>query len=125
MLCYNAPNEGVSLMMIVEEPISIDELRRLAQTFGQLVKAVVDVKQEVLVIDAELHADEEAFLLEAGSQQEDLWGINFYPDSPGEDFIEYDSMINLRPAFGNSSRGVDDPSIREKIQQIVLRKILQ
>jgi len=111
-------------MYIVESTVSRSELQQLAsQTFGDLVKAVVDVEKEILVIDAELHADEEEFLLEQGSRQEDLWGINLYPHRPDEAFIEFDSMINLRPSFGNASRGVDDPRTRERIVQIVLGKV--
>jgi len=113
-------------MHIVESTVSRSALQRLAsQTFGDLVKAVVDVDKAILVIDAELHADEEEFLLEQGSRQENLWGINLYPNKPGEEFIEFDSMINLRPSFGNASRGVDDPRTRERIIQIVLSKVTQ
>jgi len=111
-------------MYIVESTVSRSELQRLAsQTFGELVKAVVDVEKELLVIDADLHADEEELLLEQGSRQEDLWGINLYPNKPEEEFIEFDSMINLRPSFGNSSRGVDDLQTRERIVQIVFSKV--
>ena len=51
------------------------------------MKAVVDVKQEIIVIDAELHADEEELLLDQGSRQEDLWGINLYPHLPEDDLL--------------------------------------
>lgn len=90
-----------------------------ANRFGDLVKAVVDVKRERMAIDAELHADEEALLLDDGSDQADLWGINLYPELEGEDFIEFDSMINLRPSRGNRTRGVEDPALRERIRVIV------
>jgi Protein of unknown function (DUF5674) len=87
--------------------------------FGDLVKAVVDIRREVMAVDAELHADEEAFLLGEGSAHEDLWGINLYPALHGNDFVEFDSMINLRPSRGNRSRGVEDAAIRERILTIV------
>lgn len=89
------------------------------QSFGNLVKAVVDVAKEIMVVDAGLHADEEALLLSTGSKQNDLWGINLYPDLRGEQFIEFDSMINLRPNTGNLSRGVDDEQIKSNIIRIV------
>jgi hypothetical protein len=83
-------------MKIVKESISIGELQEMSKTmFGNLVKAVVDVEKEVMAVDADLHADEESLLLENGSKQEKLWGINFYPELTGDDFIEFDSMINL------------------------------
>jgi hypothetical protein len=111
-------------MIIVEKEISVDGLRVMAKnTFGNFVKAVVDVDREIMAVDAELHADEEACLLEDGSKQEDIWGINLYPDLEGDDFIEFDSMINLRPAFGNMSRDVDDPKTRERITNIVMKLV--
>ncbi|NOY50094.1 MAG: hypothetical protein GXO88_05990 [Chlorobi bacterium] len=95
-----------------------------AKTFGELVKAVVDVEKGVMVVDAELHADEEKTLIEIGSKQENLWGINLYPDDE-DDFIEFDSMINLRPSWGNSSRGVDDKDVKESIINIVEQLVIK
>lgn len=106
-------------MKILDEPITVDELKHIAaDSFGDLVKAVVDVRRRLIAIDAELHADLEAFLIENGSRQQDLWGINFYPGLEGEDFIEFDSMINMRPSQGNMSRGVDDEGVRAAIIKI-------
>ncbi len=114
-------------MFIVQQPISLEELQQLANpSFGDIVKAVVDVEQEIIVIDADLHADEEELLLEEhSSKQENLWGINLHPGLPVNKFIEFDSMINLRPSFGNASRGVDDPKIRKRIKQIVSRMVIR
>jgi hypothetical protein len=107
-------------MRILEHPISLEELKAMAEgLFGNLVKAVVDVERRIMALDGELHADEEALLLENGSRQGSLWGINIYPELEGPDRIEFDSMINIRPSQGNRSRGVDDPEIREKITPIV------
>ena len=107
-------------MKFIDSTITTAELQKMAEKmFGQLVKAVVDIDKEVMVVDAEMHADEEGVLLEHGSQQNNLWGINLYPDKTEEDWIEFDSMINLRPGWGNKSRGVDDPRTREKIITIV------
>jgi hypothetical protein len=107
-------------MKLVDQPIAMPELKQLAEKkFGNFVKAVVDLKQKIMAIDADLHADEESLLLEKGAKQEDLWGINLYPGLTGEDFIEFDSMINLRPAQGNRSRNVEDPAVRQKIVSTV------
>ena len=103
-------------MKIIRDKITLAELNEMAsKSFGQLVKAVVDVEKEIMVVDAELHADEEAVLLEEGSEQSNLWGINIYPQVAGENFIEFDSMINLRPSQGNRSREVEDPETRRRI----------
>lgn len=87
--------------------------------FGDLLKAVADVRRRVMAVGGELHSDEEAALLEDGSRQEDLWGINVYPAERGDEWIEFDSVINIRPSQGNRSRGVEDPRLREAIREIV------
>jgi hypothetical protein len=98
----------------------MDEVRRLAAgRFGDMVKGVVDLERRVILLDAELHADQEAALLAEGSVQRNLWGINLYPDVDGPDWLEFDSMINLRPSFGNRSRGVDDGATQDAIRALV------
>lgn len=111
-------------MKIIREQISKDELTAVAkEQFGNLVKAVVDVGRGVMAIGGELHADEEALLLQDGSRQKDLWGINLYPEKSGEEWIEFDSIINLRPSQENPSRGIEDPQVRDKIRQIVQKLV--
>lgn len=113
-------------MKIITDKITIAELVALAEKmFGNLVKAVVDVQKEIMAVDAELHVDLETRLLANGSKQENLWGINLYPEMSGQDFIEFDSMINLKPAQGNRTRGVESPEIQEKIRQIVNKIVIK
>jgi hypothetical protein len=119
--CYRTRYQA---MKIIEKSITLDELKTMAgQGFGDLIKAAVDIATGVMAIDGELHADEEALLLEKGSHQADLWGSNIYPGLAGRDRIEFDSLINIRPSQGNRSRGVDDPLIKEKISQIMARLV--
>lgn len=85
-----------------------------------MVKAVVDVTRRVIAIGGAMHADEEATLLQDGSRQADLWGINLYPSEHGTDaWIAFESMTNIRPAQGNRSRGVDDPTAQAAIRRMV------
>jgi len=94
-----------------------------AGMFGNLVKAVIDVDRELLALDAELHSDLEALLIENGSKQKNLWGINLYPEMTSDNFVEFDSMINMRPSQGNKSRGVDSGEMRKKILEIISKKV--
>lgn len=111
-------------MKIVTGLLSAVELKEMsARIFGDMVKAVVDVEREVIALDAELHSDLEALLLEDGSRQKDLWGINIYPEAMAGDRIEFDSLINMRPSQGNKSRGVDSGDLRRKILAIVGKRI--
>ena len=108
------------------EKITITELSEMAANmYGNLVKGMVDLNKKILVVDAEMHADEEQMLIESGSAQNDLWGINLYPEKFGEDeFIEFDSMINIRPRQNNMSRGVEDESIRNQITALINEKVV-
>ena len=112
------------LKIIVQKKLTRAELAKISKNFfGEMVKGVVDVERGILAIDAELHADIEVFLLEKGSKQQDLWGINLYHELFGDDFIEFDSLINIRPSQNNRSRGVESEAVREKIIEIVRVKI--
>lgn len=113
-------------MHVVQGTVSVNELKELAKNmYGNLVKAVVDIEQELMVIDAELHADQEEYLLEQyESQQSNLWGINLHPDKFGTpEFVEFDSMINMRPGEGNPSRSVENPQIQKIIRAVVMKKV--
>lgn len=107
-------------MKIIKDTITIKELEEMSgNMFDNFVKAVVDIKKEIMAVDAPMHSDEEAELIKSGSKQENLWGINLYPKESGDNFIEFDSMINLKPNQNNRSRGVENKKIRQRIIQIV------
>lgn len=111
---------------IVKEPVKRKELADMAKSgFGDVVKAAVDIEKEIMAVGGEMHMDELVLLIEQeGSKQEHVWGINLYPERIGDGFIEFDSMINLKPAFGNRTRHVDDPSIREKVETVADKLVL-
>lgn len=107
-------------LLIVREPLARADLAAIAaRGFGDMIKGVVDVARGIMAIGAELHADEEAALLDDGSRQPDLWGINLFPDDASDEWIEFDSMTNVRPGQGNRSRGVDDEALRTSIRRVV------
>ena len=116
--------QGVLVVKIISEQLERDELGRMASgMFGNMVKAVVDVDRELLAVDAELHADLESLLIEHGSRQRSLWGINLYPEMKGDDFVEFDSLINVRPSQGNRSRYVESAQTRERIMRVIAKRI--
>ena len=111
-------------IILVSESTNLAELKTLAQKrFGDMVKGVVDLEKGIMALGAELHADEEAFLLSKGCKQENLWGINLYVDLPMPEMLEYDSMINIRPRQNNRSRSVEDTLVREKIFALVNKMV--
>ena len=106
-------------ILLLEERIEPAELARLvALFFEDMVKLVVDVRRGIAAVGGALHADAEAVLLEAGSEQQDLWGANYYPGRGEEGCIEYTSLINIRPAQGNRSMEVEEAAVRDRIREL-------
>jgi hypothetical protein len=110
---------------IISSPIPLSELKTIAENqFKYMVKAVVNIESGEMSIGGELHSDEEKVMIENGSPQENLWGINIYPEQTGEDRVEFDSMINLRPYAGNNTRGVENIEIQKRIIEIINKLII-
>jgi hypothetical protein len=110
---------------IIKEPITREGLKKIAeQKFGDLVKAAVDIEQGIMAVGGELHIDEELLLIDKeGSIARNIWGINIYPEEVGNSFVEFDSMINLKPNEGNRSRDIDNPEIKKKVTEIVKKLV--
>lgn len=114
-------------MKIIKDKIEISELKKMAEKmFGNFVKAMVDIEKETMAVDAPLHSDLMDFLIEKeSSEHQNLWGINIHLNEIEKDFIEFDSMMNLKPALGNKTRGVEDENIRKKIIEIVNKLVIK
>ena len=111
-------------ILILREPIAISDLRGLvAAPFGDMVKFVADVERGLIAIGGQMHADAEHVLLDTGSEQQSLWGGNYFPGRGAEGCIEYTSFINIRPAQGNRGMELVDPGLREKIRALVHRLV--
>lgn len=114
---------GKSIRFVTsEKPIRLSEIKSIAhEGFGEMVKAVVDIKQNLMVISGELqHTDEEEWLLEwAISDQDYLWGVKIYPDKKHENFVEFTSQINIKSPQGNNTQEIKDPKIRQKITFVI------
>lgn len=113
-------------MEIVKNSITIAQLKEMAKHMhDNLVKAMVDVEKGIMAADAALHADLMQLLIDQENcEPKNLWGINLFPDKNGNDFVEFDSMMNIKPALGNRTRGVKDPAVREKIMAIVTNLVI-
>ncbi|MFA6215171.1 MAG: DUF5674 family protein [Patescibacteria group bacterium] len=105
---------------IIKEKISLSEVKQAAEeSYGDMVKAVVDIKKEIFALGGDLHADAEEILLQAGSDQHDLWGINLYPENSRQDLIIFSSLINISPKRENRSMMIEIPEVKEKIRKII------
>ncbi|MBI4864869.1 MAG: hypothetical protein HY815_32115 [Candidatus Riflebacteria bacterium] len=105
--------------MVLDRRITEPDLKRLVGLFfHDMVKYVVDVRQRIVAIGGELHAEGEEVLLERGSRQQDLWGANYYPGRGPDLCIEFTALINIRPSQGNRSMEVQSAAIRQSIRDV-------
>ena len=109
--CYN-----LSMIIILDKKITQEELKTVSEDLDGYIKFVVDLEKDNLAAGGKWHVEAEQVLLKNGSIQENLWGGGLDLETGGLDF---DSMINIRPAQGNSSREVLSPEIRSQMQRIV------
>ena len=107
-------------MIIIEKPTSLNVLWiKRDIDFTELMKVVIDISRGILAIDAEMHADLEELLIENGSEQQNLWGANVYPNRINDDFIEYTSFLNIRPSHNNRSMEIQDNEIKLRVKKII------
>lgn len=105
---------------ILNKKISKEELEEIAKlNYGHMIKGVADIRQNMVALGGQLHADAEAQMLEAGSKQIDLWGFNLHINQPLDKRIQYTSMINIRPYHGNHGLEITDASIKTAVKKVV------
>lgn len=108
------------MIHIIRERASPAQMQEMLHTLGHYVKLAVDVRRQILAGGGPLHADCESMLLEDGSQQPDVWGADWIPDTQE---VTYESLINIRPRQGNRGLELRDPALREQIERIVREKL--
>lgn len=108
-------------IQIVRDKMQKADLKKIAEEWGSdFVKGVVDVEKGIMAIGGEFHADEETLLIEREeSERKNLWGVNLYPNRSEEEWVGFDSLINIRPSQGNRSMNVDDRDTLEKIKKVI------
>ncbi|HSB05824.1 MAG TPA: DUF5674 family protein [Thermodesulfobacteriota bacterium] len=106
---------------IIRQPATENEIQEMLEELETYIKLAVDIKREIVAGGGEYHADCEEILLEDGSQQEDIWGADWYPDSRT---VGFGALINIRPGQGNRGMEIESQELRQRIEKIV-RQLLE
>ena len=97
------------------------QVEEMLETLETYIKLAVDIEMGVLAGGSSLHADCEAVLIEDDSQQENIWGADWIPETQE---VRFEALINIRPRQNNRSMTIQDAAIRQRVEQIV-RSILE
>jgi hypothetical protein len=103
------------MIHLLRELASPTQIQEMLLEYDKMIKIVVDIRRRVLSGGGEMHSDCESVLLEDGSEQDDLWGANWYP---AEQRIEFESLINIRPRLGNRDVVIQDENIRRQVESV-------
>lgn len=112
-------------IIIIEKTVPIAELEKISKEYyAPMIKGVVDIEREIVAFGGEYHIDANQKLIELGYEQKNIWGFNIHLEKLREQWIEYISLINIRPAANNLDMEVQDPEIRARMKEIVNKKII-
>ncbi len=100
---------------LLNEKATPAQIQEMLERYENMIKIVVDIRRRVLSGGGEMHADCESILLDDGSEQDDLWGANWYPN---EQRIEFESLINIRPRLGNRNILIQDENLRRQVESV-------
>jgi hypothetical protein len=108
------------MIYILHAKVNAKQVTEMLKEYESMIKIVVDIRRRILAGGGEMHSDCESMLLEDGSEQDDLWGANWYP---AEQNIVFESLINIRPRLGNRSILIQSDELRGQVESIT-REIL-
>ena len=108
------------MIHLLKEKVVPVQIQDMLQEYENMIKIVVDIRRRFLSGGGEMHSDCKSKLLEDGSEQDDLWGANWYPN---EQRIEFESLINIRPRLGNRNILIQDEYLRKQVESVT-REIL-
>lgn len=103
------------MVLLLRDQVTQQQMQELLAEQQGMIKLVVDIRRRILAAGGDMHADCESALLDDGSEQDDLWGANWFP---GERRIAFESLINIRPRLGNRSIIIQDEALRRQVEDI-------
>jgi hypothetical protein len=103
-------------VLLIRKKASNQEIEAMLKALETYIKVAVDIKREILAGGGVMHADCEAALIENGSEQKDIWGANWDPETKA---IRYEALINIRPRDHNTQMEIKDFGIRSEVKRIM------
>ena len=111
-------------IQILDNKISIEEVKKLADLwYGTMIKGTVDIELGRVALGGDYHIESSEMLTASGSKFEDVWGFNIRFEENPNGVLEFDSMVNIKPNFGNRSRNISNNEIIEKATKVIYKFI--
>jgi Protein of unknown function (DUF5674) len=101
---------------IITKPTKLEELIGEVFVYDEMIKGVVDIKNEKLAMGGEFHAHSEKMLINNGSDSDNCWGFSIYFDNRE---VVYKSQVNIKPQLNNETKEIKDPLIIEQMKKVI------
>jgi hypothetical protein len=119
-VCHSRQRYNLIMIHLLRAKATSEQLAQMSNEYESMIKIVVDIRRRILAGGGEMHSDCESVLLDDGSEQDDLWGANWYP---ADQEIVFESLINIRPRLGNRGILIQSEDLRQQVESIT-REIL-
>lgn len=103
------------MIIIKDEPFTLDEIEKLKEEFDVYIKTVIDIDKKICSAGMDRHFQGEEILLSQGSKQGDIWGGGIDLEVKT---VDYNSMINIRPNDNNHSNEIQDEDLRKEYEKL-------
>ena len=109
------------MIYILRSKATAEQVAEMLKEYESMIKIVVDIRRSVLAGGGGMHSDCASALLDDGSEQDDLWGANWFP---AEQRVAFESLINIRPKLGNRNIFIQNEELRKQVESLT-REILE
>jgi len=111
-------------IVILDHKISIEEVKKIAEFwYGTMIKGAVDIESSKVALGGDYHIEDSELLTSTGSKFEDIWGFNIRFEEVPDGVLEFDSMVNIKPNYGNHSRNIVNEEVIKKATDIIYKFI--
>ncbi len=111
-------------IIILDHKITLEEVKKIADFwYGTMIKGAVDIERGRVALGGDYHIEDSELLTSTGSKFEDIWGFNIRFEENSDGVLEFDSMVNIKPNFGNRSRGIHNDGVIKKAKEIIYKII--
>ena len=111
-------------IQILDHKISIEETKKMADSwYGTMIKGTLDIELGRVALGGDYHIESSEMLTASGSKFENVWGFNIRFEEDPDGVLEFDSMVNIKPNFGNRSRGINNEEVIKKATEIIYKFI--
>jgi len=103
-------------LVIAKKELTKKDLNKACKDYSFYIKITADIKQKIVIIGGQYHADTEKVLIEKyDSLRKDIWGGGFNLKTKK---FETNALLNIKPGANESMEIIDSKSRKEFLKLV-------